>query len=130
VSAGSLSVGRRVPLHTIAIDVREIVRDGVTGEKGDTLCAAVAEVWAPAALSLSDLLVDRAARRGGWKIPVGYRTWVNAEVGEISRAEAGLTAKELAGGVLITAPDDWPADRVVAAMTATLAASDLEEIPH
>ncbi|AYE95832.1 hypothetical protein C0J29_14480 [Mycobacterium paragordonae] len=97
---------------------------------GDALCAAVAEAWTPAALSLSDLLVTRTARRGGWKIPVGYRTWVNTELGTISQLEEGLTSTELAGGMLISAPDEWPADRVVAAMTATLAANGLEEIPH
>lgn len=31
---------------------------------------------------------------------------------------------------MISAPDDWPTDRVVAAMTETLSANDLDEIPH
>lgn len=128
VSAGSRSKGRRVPLHAIAIDVREIAPGGVTAEMGDALCAAVAEAWTPAALSLSDLLVNRTARRGGWKIPVGYRTWVNAEAGTIRHTEEGLASRELTGGTLLSAPDDWPADRVVAAMTATLATNGLEEI--
>lgn len=130
VSAGSQSKGRRVPLHTIAIDLREIAPGGVTGEIGDALCAAVAEAWKPAALSLSDLLVNRTARRAGWKIPIGYRTWVNKEVGSISQIENGLALSELAGGTLISAPDFWPADRVVAAMTETLAANGLDEISH
>lgn len=130
ISAGSQSKGRRVPLHTVSIDLRELVFGGVTSKVGDTLCAAVAEAWNPLTLSLSDLLVNRTARRGGWKIPVGYRIWVDAQVGTINQLEQGLTATELAGGTLISAPDDWPAERVVAAMTATLAANRLNEIPR
>ncbi|TDK96786.1 hypothetical protein EUA02_12820 [Mycobacterium paragordonae] len=110
--------------------MRELVSGAVTGHVGDSLCAAVAEAWKPLTLSLSDPLVNRTARRGGWKIPVGYRTWVNAEVGTVRHTEKGLASREMAGGTLLSAPDDWPADRVVAAMTASLAANGLEEIPH
>lgn len=130
VSAGSQWPGRRVPLHTVTIDLRELVSGAVTGQVGDTLCAAVAEAWTPLTLSLSDPLVNSTARRGGWKIPVGYRTWVSSEVGSITQLAEGLTATELAAGTLISAPDDWPADRVVAAMIATLADNGLDEIPH
>lgn len=130
ISAGAKSRGRRVPLHTVSIDIRELMFGGVTSIVGDTVCAAVAETWNPLALSLSDLLVNRTARRGGWKIPVGYRTWFDAQVGTISQLEQGLTATELAGGTLISAPDDWPAEKVVAAMTSTLAASGLDEVPR
>lgn len=130
ISAGSQSTGRRLPLHTIAIDIREVAPGGVTAEIGDILCAAVAETWTPAALSLSDLLVNRTARRGGWKIPVGYRMWISSAVGVVDELADGLSAAELAAGTLISAPDDWSADRVVAAMTATLAANGLDEIAH
>jgi hypothetical protein len=130
ISAGSQSKGRRLPLHTIAIDIREVAPGGVTAETGDILCAAVAEAWTPAALSLSDLTVNRTARRGGWKIPVGYRTWVSSEIGSIPQLAEGLTSTKVAAGTLISAPDDWLADRVVATMTTTLAANGLDEIPH
>ncbi|OBF24248.1 hypothetical protein [Mycobacterium kubicae] len=130
VSAGSHSTGRRVPLHTVSIDLRELVSGGVTGDIGDTLCMAVAEAWEPLALSLSDPAVNRIARRGGWKIPVGYRTWVSGYVGPIEELAGGLASRELADGTLISAPDDWSADRVVAAMTASLAANGLDEVPH
>ena len=61
----------------------------------------------------------------GWS-----RTWISAEVGAVTQAEDGLTVTELAGGTMISAPDDWPADRVVAAMTETLTANGLDEVPH
>ncbi|WP_246398631.1 hypothetical protein [Mycobacterium vicinigordonae] len=87
ISAGSHSQGRRVPLHTVSIDMREVTSDGVTGKVGDTLSATVIDAWKPLTRSLSDPLVNRIARRGGWKIPLGYRTWVNAGVGAIHQLE-------------------------------------------
>ncbi|MCV7094341.1 hypothetical protein I2456_00205 [Mycobacterium kubicae] len=97
---------------------------------GDTLCVAVVEAWKPLALSLADSAVNRTARRGGWKIPVGYRTWISGRVGPIKKLAKGLASRELAEGRLISAPDDWPADRVVAAMTATLTTNGLDEVSH
>ncbi len=57
-----------------------------------------------------------------------YRTWISTEVGTVSRVANGLSATELAGGTLLSAPDDWPADRV-AAMTETLAGNGRDEVP-
>ncbi|WP_235678735.1 hypothetical protein [Mycolicibacterium aubagnense] len=79
---------------------------------------------------LSDNPVRQLARRGNWKISVGYRTWISCEVGAVNQVADGLTATELAGGILISAPDDWSAARVVAAMMETLAANELDEVPH
>ncbi|EHM15817.1 hypothetical protein MBOL_42060 [Mycobacteroides abscessus subsp. bolletii BD] len=81
-------------------------------------------------LVLSDDPVRQLARRGNWKIGVGYRTWISDEVGQINHLVDRLTATELAGGTLISAPDDWPAERVVEAMTATLRENGLDEVPH
>ena len=46
------------------------------------------------------------------------------------RVVDGLRAAEVAGATLISAPDDWPAEQVVAAMTETLAAHSRDEVPH
>ncbi|MGW0163029.1 hypothetical protein ACWDUN_27285 [Mycobacterium sp. NPDC003323] len=94
------------------------------------MCAAVASTWQPATLKLTDAATNSAARRGNWKIGIGYRTWISTEVGTITQSAEGLSVSELAGGTLISAPDDWPADRVVAAMTQTLAMNGLDEVPH
>ncbi|ALM19082.1 hypothetical protein [Mycobacteroides abscessus] len=130
VHAGSIAVGRRVPSHRLHIDLREATSAGITSEVGDAVCAAVASAWRPATLTLTDSATNRLARRGGWKIGAGYRTWISSEVGAVSRVADGLTATELAGGTLISAPDDWSAEQVVAAMTETLAANGLDEVPH
>lgn len=130
IDAGSIGIGRRVPRHRLHIDLRETSPGGITSEVGDAVCAAVASAWRPATLTLTDSATNRLARRGGWKIGIGYRTWISSEVGTFGRVADGLAATELAGGTLISAPDDWSADRVVAAMTETLAANGLDEVPH
>lgn len=130
ISAGATTPGRRIPRHSLTIELRQLAAGGVTSETADTVCAAVTRVWEPATVKLSDSSVDRIARRGNWKIGVGYRMWISAEVGPIHQLAEGLSSMPLATGTLISAPDDWPAERVVGAMTETLAANGLDEIPH
>lgn len=130
VAAGALVLAERLPMHTLAIKLRQTTPASLTGEKGSAVCAAVASTWRPSTVKLTDSATNRTARRGNWKIGIGYRTWISAEVGAVTQAEDGLTVTELAGGTMISAPDDWPADRVVAAMTETLTANGLDEVPH
>lgn len=129
VRAGSKALATQLPVHTLLIDLQETVPGSLTAVLGDAACEAVAQ-WHPSMFVLSDRPVRRAARRGGWKIDIGYRTWVSSEVGATNRVAEGLSAAELAGGTLISAPDDWSAERVVTAMTETLAANGLDEVPH
>ena len=125
IAAGNPVVGRRLPTHHLLLELREMYVGAITAGDGDAACAAVAQTWESATFTLSDDPVRQLARRGNWKIGIGYRTWISSEVGM-----HGLTASELAGGMLISAPDDWAAERVVAAMTETLAANGLDEVPH
>ncbi|WP_199178330.1 hypothetical protein [Mycobacterium hubeiense] len=130
VTAGSQVLAARLPMHTLSIKLREKVPGGITGDLGDAVCAAVASTWRPSNLKLTDSATNSTARRGGWKIGVGYRTWISSEVGKVDHVAEGLTVTELAGGTMISAPDDWPAQRVVEAMTATLVANGLDEVAH
>lgn len=130
VVAGASTVGGRLPGHYLNVDVRESIPGTFTSEGADALCAAVASTWQPATLKFTDIATNSAARRGNWKIGIGYRTWISTDVGTVAQAAEGLTVSELAGGTMISAPDHWPADRVVAAMTQTLAMNGLDEIPH
>jgi hypothetical protein len=130
VSAGSISTGGRLPSHHLTVELREMYSGAITAQDGDVVCAAVAQAWGPAMFALADDLVRKAARRGNWKIGIGYRTWISSEVGAVNQVADGLTATELAGGTLISAPDDWPAERVVAAMAETLSINGLDEVPH
>ena len=130
IAAGDSSPGGRIPLHDLTIQLREVAEGGVDSETGDAICRAVAEAFQPSALALADPAVRRLARRGGWKIGVGYRVWINQLVGAIQGVSAGLHAVNVAGGTLVSAPDDWQADRVVAAMAETLATNGLDVIPR
>lgn len=106
------------------------MQHSITSEIGDAVCAAVAATRSPANFKLADSATNSTARRGNWKIGIGYRTWISAEVRTINWVAEGLSAAELAGGTLISVPDDWPAERVVTAMTETFAANGLDEVPH
>lgn len=130
INAGYVAVGRRVPRHNLHIDLSETAAGGITSEVGDAVAVAVATAWRPATLVLTDSVTNRLARRGGWKIGAGYRTWINSEVGTVRRVSAGLTTSEVAGGTMISAPDDWPAEHVIAAMIETLNSNGLDEVPH
>lgn len=130
IAAGNKVVGQRLPARRLGIELREMYKGALSAADGNAVCDAVARTWTPAMFVLSDDPVRQLARRGDWKIGVGYRTWVSAEVGEVTEAAEGLSVTELAGGTLISAPDDWPAERVVAAMMSTLDANGLDEVPH
>lgn len=130
IAAGSVALADRLPMHTLSIKLRQKIPGSVTSQLGDAVCAAVASTWHPSTVKLTDSKTNSTARRGGWKIGVGYRTWISGEVGAITTVANGLAVSELAGGALISAPDHWPADRVVAAMIETLQANGLDEVPR
>jgi hypothetical protein len=130
IAAGNPVVGRRLPTHHLLLELREMYVGAVTAGDGDAACAAVAQTWESAMFTLSDDPVRQLARRGNWKIGIGYRTWISAEVGVVNEVADGLAATELAGGTLISAPDDWSAEHVVEAMTTTLRDNGLDEVPH
>ncbi|MEC4856741.1 hypothetical protein R2325_14125 [Mycobacteroides chelonae] len=130
IAAGNPVVGSRLPRRRLTVELREVYAGALTSADGDAVCQAVASAWKPAMCDLTDDPVRRLARRGNWKIGTGYRTWISKEIGEIDHLVDLLTTTELAGGTLISAPDDWPASRVVEAVTATLRENGLDEVPH
>ncbi|WJR32403.1 hypothetical protein P3F83_17995 [Mycobacteroides immunogenum] len=130
VTAGAIHPGTRIPLHHLMIRINERTPEIVTSGAMDRVCNSIARVWQPSCIDMADMAVIRTARRGDWKIGVGYRTWISTEVGTVTHLVDRLTATELAGGTLISAPDDWPASRVVEAVTATLRENGLDEVPH
>ena len=73
--------------------------------------------------------VLRMTRRGRWKIPFGYRVWINNWVGTIATHAEGVTTERLGNGTLIKVPDTWPAQQVVDALTETFQTNNLDEVP-
>lgn len=117
VVAGARTPGGRVPGHYLNVDVRESIPGTFTSEGADALCPAVASTWQPATLKFTDAAHQQRSAARQLEDGIGYRTWISADVGTVAEAAEGLAVNELANGTMISAPDHWPADRVVAAMT-------------
>ena len=99
------------------------------GELWDASVHAAVTAFDPAFVTGQERAVLRMTRRGGWKISFGYRVWINDWVGNVTSHAEGLTTERLGNGTLIRVPDDWPAQRVVDALTKTFQANNLDEVP-
>jgi len=99
------------------------------GELWDASVHAAVTAFDPAFVTGQERAVLRMTRRGGWKISFGYRVWINDWVGNVTSHAEGLTTERLGNGTLIRVPDDWPAQRVVDALTDTFQANHLDEVP-
>lgn len=98
------------------------------GELWDASVRAAVTAFDPAFVTGQERAVLRMTRRGGWKISFGYRVWINDWVGAVTSHAEGLTTERLGNGTLIRVPDDWPAQRVVDALTETFQANHLDEV--
>lgn len=130
LTAGALASGRRAPSHSLTVEIKEVIPRTFTGEVADTAIRAVIESWTPLVAALRDEETLIEAGRGGWSIPVGYRTWIADSVGEVATAADGIATQRLAGGSYLSAPDAWDADAVVDAMLETFSANGLDKIRH
>ena len=99
------------------------------GELWDASVHAAVMAFDPAFAVGQERAVLRMTRRGRWKIPFGYRVWINDWVGTITTHAEGVTTERLGNGTLIKVPDTWPAQRVVDALTETFQANNLDEVP-
>ena len=99
------------------------------GELWDASVHAAVMAFDPAFVTGQEMTILMMTRRGEWKIPFGYRVWINDWVGKITSHAEGLTTERLGNGTLIKVPDTWPAQRVVDALTETFQANNLDEVP-
>ena len=83
----------------------------------------------PAFVTGQEMTILMMTRRGEWKIPFGYRVWINDWVGTVTSHAEGLTTERLGNGTLIKVPDTWPAQQVVDALTETFQTNNLDEVP-
>lgn len=132
IAAGNSVAGKRLPRRRLNIELRETQPQAFTSTDATAVCDAVAQAWQPSTVALSDNRVRQVARRGGWKVPVGYRIWISSELGAIRHTPDGLvaTATTPVVGTMVSAPDDWPAERIVAATTELLTANGIDEVPR
>ena len=99
------------------------------GELWDASVHAAVTAFDPAFVTGQEMTILMMTRRGDWKISFGYRVWINDWVGNVTSHAEGLTTERLGNGTLIRVPDDWPAQRVVDALTDTFQANHLDEVP-
>ena len=99
------------------------------GELWDASVHAAVMAFDPAFVTGQERAILRMTRRGRWKIPFGYRVWINDWVGTIATHAEGVTTERLGNGTLIKVPDTWPAQQVVDALTETFQANNLDEVP-
>ena len=99
------------------------------GELWDASVHAAVTAFDPAFVTGQERAVLRMTRRGRWKIPFGYRVWINDWVGTVTSHAEGVTTERLGNGTLIKVPDTWPAQRVVDALTETFQTNNLDEVP-
>lgn len=129
-SAGGLGAGRREPAQKCHVQVDPFGFPVLTAAQGDALVAAMVDAWSPLSVVLSTGSLNALARRGMWKISAGYRLWLSDEVGPVGAVAEGVTKSRLAGGWLLSVPDEWDAQRVVDAMAVTRELNGLDELPH
>ena len=98
-------------------------------ELWDASVHAAVIAFDPAFVTGQERAVLRMTRRGEWKIPFGYRVWINDWVGTVTSHAEGLTTERLGNGTLIKVPDTWPAQQVVDALTETFQTNNLDEVP-
>lgn len=125
---GGRIAGRRGPNNHLTIEVRPSQPHAFTGRVVDDIAISTIEAWEPAALAFRDKETLMTARRGGWSIPVGYRTWIADSVGQVETSAEGIESRRLTGGSYLAAPDGWAADDVVDGMLQTLSANGLDKI--
>ena len=99
------------------------------GELWDASVHAAVTAFDPAFVTCQEMTILMMTRRGGWKISFGYRVWINDWVGNVTSHAEGLTTERLGNGTLIRVPDDWPAQRVIDALTDTFQANHPDEVP-
>ena len=99
------------------------------GELWDASIHAAVTAFDPAFAVGQEMTILMMTRRGGWKIPFGYRVWINDWIGKITSHAEGLTTERLGNGTLIKVPDTWPAQQVIDALTETFQTNNLDEVP-
>ena len=128
VSAGEDQLFERIASPKFSQDFYRSVHASA-GELWDASVHAAVTAFDPAFVAGQEMTILMMTRRGGWKISFGYRVWINDWVGNVTSHAEGLTTERLGNGTLIRVPDDWPAQRVVDALTDTFQANHLDEVP-
>ena len=128
VAAGDDQLFERIASPKFSQDFYRSVHASA-GELWDASVHAAVTAFDPAFVTGQEMTILMMTRQDAWEIPFGYRVWINDWVGNVTSHAEGLTTERLDNGTLIRVPDDWPAQRVVDALTDTFQANHLDEVP-
>lgn len=131
IRAGSSIRGGRMPANRAGVTMEERVPGSLDIAIVDPIVEAVVDVWEPLAGNVRDRAVLSLARPSSpWHVPIGHRSWLHESIASIDDVAPGVTVSHRENGTLFAVPDDWPAQQVVDAMSATLAMNNAESVPH
>jgi len=130
VNAGSVTLGRRVPEHSVSVEVAAPEGDKVSETVAEPMVRAVAESFNPRAVSRIDRAANKIARRSGWHIRPSSLLWLRDDVLDAPVLPKGITAERVGSGWLYVAPRSWSAEELVAAHEELRSLNGIDVVPH
>lgn len=130
VTVGADLLGRRFPEQNVEGHLIAPQGTSVDVALADAMLESLVEAWSPLVAHLSTHAVTTARRRGGWKIPVGYRVWLREGTVTLDHLADGVATRPFAGGVMLSVPDDLPPEQAAAALVETYERNGVDVVPH
>lgn len=131
IRAGSSIRGGRMPANRARVTIEKRTPDPIDPSVVDPIIEAVVDVWEPLAGNFRDRAVLSLARpTNSWQVPIGHRIWLHESIASIHQVAPGVTVSHRETGTLLAVPDDWTAQQVVDAMSATLSMNNVDGVPH
>lgn len=125
VEAGRRGDSANFPMHRVRTRLYPAVGHQLSTAAIDSLVRLTVEIWDPIMVSFS----TRALVSMDWGIHTGWRVWLRHDLGSVTTTVDGVTARDLAGGTLIAASDEWSTEQVKSAVGATLTVNGLTTLP-
>lgn len=131
IEAGSSIRGGRMPANRARVTMEERTPGSLDIAIVDPIIDAVVDVWEPLTGNFRDeAIIELARPTSMWQVPIGHRIWLHEAVASIEQAAPGVSISRRETGTVLAAPDDWSAQQVVDAMSATLSMNNIDSVPH
>lgn len=131
IRAGSSIRGGRMPANRARVTMEERVPGSLDIAIVDPIVEAVVDVWEPLAGNFRDeVVLELALPTNSWQVQIGHRIWLHESIASIHQVAPGVTVSHRETGTLLAVPDDWTAQQVVDAMSATLSMNNVDGVPH
>lgn len=134
VYAGVAGVGTsRAIRHSIFAELE--TEDGGHGAKiAQQIAIGIVKAWNPLFLEVRDRPLLDAYAPGPWRVGIGYITWINDLLGDVSAGGVPkgsvVCAERFESGTLLTVPGDLGPQEVVDTVSEVLLRDGIDEIPR